>query len=235
MLALKAKQISKRFKRKGETIWALRNVSIDVRKGEVFCLLGPNGAGKTTLINIFLSLLIPDEGGVRILGKDPFIEKEVLQHVNFVPLERAESHLKVEEFLLCYAKLYDVDLDRVKLLLKELKLEKFKRYTCWTLSTGEKSRVSLAKALLNAPAILFLDEPMFGLDPKARNEIREILKGLNREGTTIFFASHDMMEVQRLASRIAFIKDGKILEVEEKGRIVKQFGNVERYWLRLGK
>jgi len=233
MKAIKVENISKKFKDRRK-FYALKKINLEIEKGEFFCLLGPNGAGKTTLIQIILTILIPDEGKVEILGKDPFVEKEVLTKVNFVPMERPYSHLKVREFLFTYAKIYDVDLKKVDELIKEFKLKNLEGKECWMLSSGEISRVSLAKALLNDPKILFLDEPTFGLDPKTKIEIQNYLKKLNKGGKTIFFASHDMAEVERLATRICFLKGGRILDVKDKSEVIKRFGSVEKYWLRLG-
>ncbi|MEM7821777.1 MAG: ABC transporter ATP-binding protein [Candidatus Aenigmatarchaeota archaeon] len=234
MIAIKIKDVSKKFKGNGE-FFALKNVNLEVEQGEFFCLLGPNGAGKTTLIQIILTILIPEEGEVKILGKNPFVEKEILQKINFVPMEKPYSHLRVKDFLYCYARLYDVKLERADFLIKEFGLEELKKSECWMLSTGEISRVALAKALLNNPKVLILDEPTFGLDPKSKIEIQNYLKILNRKGKTIIFATHDMTEVERLATRVGFIKEGRILDVEKKDKIVRKFGSVEKYWLRFGK
>ncbi|MFH7882408.1 MAG: ATP-binding cassette domain-containing protein, partial [Candidatus Aenigmatarchaeota archaeon] len=114
-IAIKIKNVSKKFNQ----FFALRNINLKIEKGEFFCLLGPNGAGKTTLIQIILTILIPDEGKVEIFGKDPFIEKEVLQKINFVPMEKPYSHLKVRDFLECYSKLYDGNKKRVESLIKK--------------------------------------------------------------------------------------------------------------------
>jgi len=155
--------------------------------------------------------------------------------LNYVPAEKPSSHLKVKDFLSCYARLYGTSSRRVEKLLTDLKITYLKESEGWVLSTGEVSKVALAKALLNEPKILILDEPTFGLDPKTKKEIHSYLQKLNKNGTTIFFASHDMVEVERLAKRIAFIKNGKILNVEEKDKILRKFKSLENYWLRLGR
>jgi ABC-2 type transport system ATP-binding protein len=235
MTAIEVRNLSKKFKDK-EEFFALRDVNLRIEEGEIFSLLGPNGSGKTTLINIILTILIPDEGSVKIFGKDPFKEKEVLQQVNYVPIEKPTSHLKVKDFLHCYSRLYGVKNNkRVEEVLKELNIFHLKESECWMLSTGELSKLALAKALLNNPKILILDEPTFGLDPKTKKEIHSYMKKLNKKGTTIFFASHDMVEVERLAERIGFIKNGRILNVETKKNILRKFNSIEEYWLRLGK
>ncbi|MEM5794359.1 MAG: ABC transporter ATP-binding protein [Candidatus Aenigmatarchaeota archaeon] len=232
MKALEIRDLYKTFK--GEESFSLKNINLEVEEGEFFALLGPNGSGKTTLINILLTIIIPDKGEIKILGKNPFKDKEILQIVNYVPAEKPSSHLKVKDFLNCYAKLYGVEQRRVEKILKDFRISYLRESEGWELSTGELSKVALAKALLNKPKVLILDEPTFGLDPKTKREIHTFLKELNRNGTTIFFASHDMVEVERLANKIAFIKDGKILEVEEKSKLLKKYKTLENYWLRLG-
>lgn len=235
MLALRVEHLSKKFKQKGRIIWAVKDFNLEVWEREIFALLGPNGAGKTTFINLILTILLPDEGRVEIFGENPFVRKEVLQEVNFVPMERPTSLLTVKNFLVCYARLYGATEEKVEILLKELGLQELKEKVCWSLSTGESSKLLLAKSLLNQPKLLILDEPMFGLDPKARSEIRGLLQKLNEAGTTILFASHDVVEVERLASRIAFIKEGRIMDTRRKDEVVEEFGSVERYWLKLGR
>ena len=234
-MAVRLKNVGKKFKSGGKVIWALRGVNLAVELGEIFGLLGPTGSGKTTLIDIILALLIPDEGEVRIFGKNPFIRKEVFRDLNFIPANRPFPNLKVEQFLNCYARFYSAPVGRPKLLLKELGLERLSRAVCWTLSTGEMTCVMLAKALLNSPRLLLLDEPMLGLDPKMRRMIEKILIDLNRKGMTIFFATHDTHTTEKLATKVAFIKDGKILDVGSKEGIVGKFGSIEKYWLKLGK
>ncbi len=234
-VAIEVKNVSKRFKSEGEEVQALRNVSLTVKKGEIFALLGPNGAGKTTLLDIILTITIPDEGEVRIFGKNPFKEKEVLNRVNFVPSERIYSHLTVEQVLTFYAMLYGRSRKAVESVIKRLKLDEIRKRETIELSTGEATKLSIAKALLNEPELLILDEPMAGLDPRAKREIRTLLKGLNKRGVTILFASHDMLEVERLATKIALISNGKLLGVFRKRAIVSKYGSVENYWLKVAR
>ncbi|MEM5829213.1 MAG: ABC transporter ATP-binding protein [Candidatus Aenigmatarchaeota archaeon] len=233
MEAIEVKGLYKTFRE--EKTFSLKNINLEVGFGEFFALLGPNGSGKTTLINIILTILIPDKGKVRILGRNPFKDKDILQLINYVPVEKPSSHLKVKSFLNCYAGLYGIEQQKIEKVLDLLKISYLKEREMWKLSTGELSKIALAKALLNEPEVLILDEPTFGLDPKTKREIHTLLQKLNRSGTTIFFASHDMVEVERLANKIAFIKDGKILEIEEKSELLKKYKTLENYWLRLGK
>ncbi len=235
MVVLEVINVSKKFKEGKKEFYALKNVSLKIEKKEIFALLGPNGSGKTTLINIILTILIPENGNISIFGKNPFKEKEVLTKLNYVSADKPYSSLKVRNYLLSYAKIYGVNREKVNFLIEEFKLKDLENSKCWSLSTGELTRVNLAKAMLNDPKLLILDEPTFGLDPKTKNEIHKYLKKLNKSGLTIFFASHDMSEVERLAEKVAFIKNGKILEVKKKNDILKKYGNLENYWLRLGK
>jgi ABC-2 type transport system ATP-binding protein len=232
MIAIKTENLCKAFK---ETNFKLTDINLAVEEGEFFALLGPNGSGKTTLINIILTILIPDKGKVKILGKNPFKEKEVLQLVNYVPAEKPRFFIKLKDFLSCYAKLYGASKEKVEKSLLDFKLIHLKENEGWTLSTGELSKAALAKALLNEPRILILDEPTFGLDPKTKREIHSYFQELNKKGVTIFLASHDMVEVERLAQRIAFIKSGRILSIEEKDEILKKFKSLEDYWLKVSK
>jgi len=233
MEAIKIENLFKSFNEKEG--YVLKNVNFEVKEGEIFALLGPNGSGKTTLIHIILTITIPEKGEVKIFNKNPFKEKEVLRLVNYVPAEKPSSDLKVKDFLNCYAKLYDVEVGKVKKLLKDFKLFKLRENSCWTLSTGELSKLSLAKALLNEPKILILDEPTFGLDPKTKKEIHSYLLKLNKKGVTIFFATHDMNEVEKLADRVAFIKKGRILNIEKKSKILEKYKSLEEYWMRFGR
>ncbi|MEM7821450.1 MAG: ABC transporter ATP-binding protein [Candidatus Aenigmatarchaeota archaeon] len=234
MRVLEVNNVTKIFK-SNRNVVALNNINLKIDEKEFFGLLGPNGAGKTTLLNIILTIIIPDKGEVKIFGKNPFLDAEALRKLNYVPVEKPYSHLKVKDFLYCYAKLYGVEIKRIKYVMRKFKLSSLKEKECWTLSTGELSRVALAKSLLNKPKLLILDEPTFGLDPKNKIEVQKTLKKINKNGTTIFFATHDMVEAERLATKVAFIKSGKILDVREKKEIVKKFGSLEEYWIRLGK
>lgn len=233
-MSILVKGVSKKFKGKGKVIRALKEVNLEVGEGEIFALLGPNGSGKTTLINVLLTLLTPDQGEVRIFGKDPFSNREVFQHLNFIPADRPYPSLKVEEFMSCYARLYSTTKARAEFLLKKLELGRLRKAACWTLSTGEMTCLMLAKALLNEPKLLLIDEPTLGLDPRMKRVIERVLIELNRGGVTIFFATHDMPEAQRLSTEIAFMRDGIILGIERKEKVVKRYGNVENYWLELG-
>jgi ABC-2 type transport system ATP-binding protein len=233
MYAIEAYDISKTFKQHGKRFYALDKVSLKVKKNEIFAFLGPNGSGKTTFINILLTLIIPDEGKVTIFGKNPFKEFKVLEKINYLPSRRPGGNIRVEDFIESFARTYGVGRGKINEVVNELKLQKLMKNTLWDLSLGEQSRLLLAKCLLNSPKLLVLDEPTLGLDPKSSLEIRKKLVELNKKGCTIFFTSHNMNEVAKLAERVAFIKDGKILDIQKTSKIIKKYKSLDNYWLKL--
>jgi len=199
---------------------ALRGVNLSVPEGVFWGLLGPNGAGKTTLLSIIANLLIPEQGEVYVLGEDLRRNAGAVRrrinlssgHANFL------WSLNVRENLEYYAMLYGLSgnerRQRVDDLLALFDLQEFARVRFEELSTGTKQKLSLAKSLVNDPALLLLDEPTVGLDPDVAHRIREAIRRLHRErGTTILMTTHKMKEAETLCERIAFIKDGRIKAV----------------------
>jgi len=199
---------------------ALRGVNLSVPEGVFWGLLGPNGAGKTTLLSIIANLLIPEQGEVYVLGEDLRRNAGAVRrrinlssgHANFL------WSLNVRENLEYYAMLYGLSgnerRQRVDDLLALFDLQEFARVRFEELSTGTKQKLSLAKSLVNDPALLLLDEPTVGLDPDVAHRIREAIRRLHRErGTTILMTTHNMKEAETLCERIAFIKDGRIKAV----------------------
>jgi ABC-2 type transport system ATP-binding protein len=200
---------------------ALNDVSLSVKRGEVFGLLGPNGAGKTTLLNILSTQLVPDAGTVTILGKrlGRTLGKEGLALRNRINMCSGNPNfpwsLTIREILKFYAMLYGLSGRRCKdavdrsVALLELDDLTGKRYD--TLSTGTKQKLALAKALLNDPELLFLDEPTIGLDPDIAKKIRDLVRDIHgRNGITILITTHYMREAEELCERLAFIRDGEI-------------------------
>jgi ABC-2 type transport system ATP-binding protein len=201
-------------KRKKE---ALRDVDLSVPEGAFWGLLGPNGAGKTTLLSIISNLLIPEQGEVRVLGKD--LRKNAMEVSGRINLSSGHANflwsLNVRENLEYYAMLYGLSgkrrRQRVEDLLHLFDLSDFARARFDELSTGTKQKLSLAKSLVNDPELLLLDEPTVGLDPDVAHRIREAIQRLHREkGTTILMTTHNMKEAESLCEQVAFIKDGKI-------------------------
>ena len=221
MLAVDAHDLVKTFRtgwlrpRRNE---ALRGVSLAVPRGAIYGLLGPNGAGKTTLLSILATLLLPDGGSARILGHDVVADSlAVRQRVNMASGNASFVwSLRPAEVLRFYGRLYGIGggelRRRVDELLERFELTAHLRTEYNELSTGLKQRLALAKALLNDPEVLFLDEPTLGLDPDVSIRIRAQIAALRRErGTTVILTTHYMREADELCDEIAFIKGGRIL------------------------
>ncbi len=221
MLAVDARGLEKTF-RSG---WvqrrvnpALRGVDLQVPRGAIYGLLGPNGAGKTTLLSILATLLLPDRGSARILGHDVVAESlAVRRRVNMASGNASFVwSLRPPEVLRFYGRLYGLSgrtlAARVDDLLERFELTAHLRTEYNELSTGLKQRLALAKALLNEPDVLFLDEPTLGLDPDVSIRIRAQVAELRRtRGTTVILTTHYMREADELCDEIAFIKGGRIL------------------------
>ena len=222
--------VSKTFGKKDQKFKALSNVSLEVKEGEIFGLLGPNGAGKTTLINVMLNLLIPDEGEVRILGEKPI--PDVLNKINVVA-GGSEFHwaLTPTDILKFFAKIYQVPngQERINELAELLEIKHLMNRKVSWFSTGERLRVAFAKALLNKPKLLLMDEPTLGLDPDIARNVRNEVERLNKEeGTTILLTSHYMHEVEQLCDRIAFIYKGRIVDIGEVKEVkLKRFATYD--------
>jgi ABC-2 type transport system ATP-binding protein len=221
MLAIDARDVAKTFRagviRKRETP-ALLGVSLTVERGAIFGLLGPNGAGKTTLLSILATLLAPDRGDVRVLGVDIRREAdEVRRRINMASGNASFLwNLRVPEVLAFYGRLYGLSgralHARVAELIEVCELTRHDHLPYNELSTGLKQRLALAKALLNEPELLFLDEPTLGLDPDVSVRLRRHIASLRTErGMTIVLTTHYMREAEQLCDEIAFIKGGRIL------------------------
>lgn len=196
---------------------ALRGVNLNVPEGGFWGLLGPNGAGKTTLLSILSNLLTAEEGDVRVMGRD--IRSEAVEICKRINLSSGHANflwsLTVKENLRYYAMLYGLSgarsVKRVEHLLELFDLSEFARVRFDELSTGTKQKLALAKALVNEPQLLLLDEPTVGLDPDVARRIRESIRGLHQEkGTTILMTTHNMREAETLCEQVAFITDGTI-------------------------
>ncbi len=234
MYAIEIDRVSKKFKERGKWFYALKDIDLRIKKGEIFSLLGPNGAGKTTLLNIIIRILTPDSGGVKILGKDLEENPDMLEQINFVSGEtRFHWILTVDDIMKFYAMSYRIPPEKIDKRTKEL-LQFFgikniaeRRFA--GLSTGQIMRLILAKAMLNQPKVLLLDEPTLGLDPDISIRVRNEIKRINQEfGTTILLTSHYMHEVEQLSDRIAFINKGEIVDIGKVEKIkLKRFGSYD--------
>jgi ABC-2 type transport system ATP-binding protein len=199
----------------GETV-AVDGVSFEVAPREILGLLGPNGAGKTTIINMLLSVLSPDSGSIRIDGIDLARDRSrALERTNFeavyAPLP---GNLTVIQNLRVFGLLYGVkDLtSRIEAAIQEFDLERFRDQKCGALSSGEQTRAGLAKAMLNRPKLLLLDEPTASLDPATAADIRVKIRELTSRGEGgVLWTSHNMQEVTGVCDRVLFLSHGKIL------------------------
>jgi ABC-2 type transport system ATP-binding protein len=222
-MQLKVNNLVKTF---GKTT-AVDNLSFSIKKGEIFGLLGVNGAGKSTTINILSGLLTPDSGKIEMFGKDFFTNREEC-HSRFnvaTAYYHLSHHLTVWQNLLVYAKLYNVKnhKEKIEQLADVFMIRQHFKRKVRTLSSGEKTRMVLVKALLNDPEILFLDECTVGLDPDMAEITRDKIKSYNKDtGCTIVFTSHYMQEVERLCDRIAFMDQGKIIKVGRATELINE-------------
>ena len=210
--AIDIDRLAKRFK----GAEAVRGISFAVARGSVTALLGGNGAGKTTTIGMVMGLVRPSAGHVRVLGADMARERHrVLHRMNFEsPYVDMPHRLTVRQNLTVFARLYGVRnvKDRIAALARDLALDDFLDRQAGQLSAGQKTRVALAKALVNTPDVLLLDEPTASLDPDTADWIRAHLAAYQRaRGATILLASHNMAEVERLCDRVVIMRRGLVV------------------------
>lgn len=207
---------------------ALDGLSFAVAPGESLGLLGVNGAGKTTAMNLILGLTTPSSGAVRMFGKDLWKHRiEILKKVNFSSAyTNLPSNLLVWQNLLVFAKLYGVakPKQRIEYLLELLDITHLRKSVNGRLSAGESTRVNLAKALLNEPRLLLLDEPTASLDPDIADRVRKLLRKLQREtGLSILYTSHNMRDIEEVCDRLIFLHGGKVLAEGTPGEVHERF------------
>jgi ABC-2 type transport system ATP-binding protein len=208
---------------------AVREVSFSVARDRTVALLGANGAGKTTTISMLLGLVLPSAGEIRVLGQDMVRHRyRVLPRINFSsPYVDLPRRLTVEQNLLVFARLYGLSAPRTRLreLAGELDLEGLLKKPCGQLSAGQRTRVSLAKALINAPEVLLLDEPTASLDPDTADWMRGYLKRFQAQhGCAILLASHNMAEVERLANEVLMMRRGRIVDRGAPDELIRRYG-----------
>jgi ABC-2 type transport system ATP-binding protein len=210
-------------------ITAVDHISFTIEAGTTVALLGGNGAGKTTTIAMLLGLIMPSEGEVRVFGADMSRNRyDVAQRLNFQsPYVDLPARLTVKQNLKVYAGLYGIAnaAERIGYVAEHLQIGPLLDRPTGKLSAGQKTRVGLAKALLNAPELLLLDEPTASLDPDTADWIRRKLKDYAAErNATVLLASHNMAEVERLADRVILLRAGQIVEDETPKALVKSYG-----------
>ena len=221
---------------------AVKNISFNIKKNEILGLLGPNGSGKTTTIGMLLGLLKPSGGEIKIDNMN--IEKhriEILSKINFIsPYIELPKKLTVKQNLIVYGKLYNIDNlnQRIEYLTEKLRLEELLHRITGELSSGQKNRASLAKALINNPKVLFLDEPTASLDPEIGDFVRSFLETYKKENQiSILLASHNMNEVNRLCKSVLMMKNGLIIDEGTPQFLIDKHGrkNLEEVFLKLSR
>ena len=237
-ISIEINNLGKKYK----NIHAVKNINFKIKKGSIIGLLGPNGCGKSTTIGMMLGLIKPSSGSVFINGQN--IENEnnrtsILEKMNFIsPYVELPKKLTVEENLKVYGRMYDVKnlKEKISELMNEMNLSEFRKRKTGELSSGQKNRVSLAKALINDPEILLLDEPTASLDPDVGDYIRTHIENFAvKKGTTILLASHNMNEVERLCSEIMMMKNGNIIDNGTCSNLINKHGrkNLEETFLKI--
>ena len=228
--------LSKSYKTKK----AVNNINFKINENEIVGLLGPNGCGKTTTIGMILGLLKPTSGQVLINGKNIENNKiSILHKMNFIsPYIELPKKLTVKQNLIVYGKLYNIKNlnERINFLSEKLRLGDLLDKITGELSSGQKNRVSLAKALINDPTVLLLDEPTAALDPETADFIRTFLEKLREEKKiSVLLASHNMDEVKRLCNSVMMMKDGNIVDSGTPEDLIEKYGqkNLEEVFLEI--
>lgn len=232
------RNLTKRF----QDFTAVDNISFDIKEGEILGLLGPNGAGKTTTIHMLLGLITPTVGSIHMFGLDLAKHREtILRQVNFSSTYISMPFsLTVEENLKVIARLYELkDIQRrIDDIVKKLEMEDIRHKLTRKLSSGQMSRLTLAKAIMTEPKVLFLDEPTASLDPDIVNKIKSFLKEYQRsEGLSILYTSHNMREMEEMSNRIIFLQRGKIVAEGTAPEIIQRYGqrDLEEVFLKLAR
>ena len=235
-IAVEVNNLNKKYK----STLAVKNINFKINRGSIIGLLGPNGCGKSTTIGMMLGLIKPTSGHIIINNKN--IENnrtELLQKMNFIsPYIELPKKLTIEENLKVYGRMYGVkDLEnKIFELTEKLNLTEFKKRKTGELSSGQKNRVSLAKALINDPEILLLDEPTASLDPDVGDYVRGIIENFSSsKKKTILIASHNMNEVERLCDEVMMMKNGEIIDKGKSEKLISKHGreNLEEVFLKI--
>jgi len=235
---VEVKELTKVFR----SFRAVDNVSFEIYPREILGLLGPNGAGKTTIIHMLLGLTTPTKGDINVFGLDlKRHRKKIIQDVNFSSsYVSMPNSLKVKESLKVFARLYGVRNreKRISELLRIFEIEDIKDKIVRNISSGHKTRLNLAKALINDPKILFLDEPTASMDPDIADKTRTLLKMIKKERSiSILYTSHNMKEMEEMSDRLIFLHKGKIISEGTPEEVISSFKrkNLEEVFLRVAR
>jgi ABC-2 type transport system ATP-binding protein len=225
MSVIEVKNLSKNY----DSFEAVNDISFDIQEGEILGLLGPNGAGKTTTINMILSILEPTSGTINIFGKNLRKNRtEIMEKINFSAIyAHLPPNLTILQNLKVFGHIYMVKnlKEKIKQLLKEFDLEKFKNHKAGFLSSGELTRLNLAKAIINEPKLLLLDEPTSSLDPSIAKNIREIIKDyVAKTKTAVLWTSHNMREIEDVCDKVLFLSHGRIILSGDPKTLAKEYG-----------
>ena len=212
----------------GSSFHALRNVDLQIDRGEIFALLGPNGAGKTTLIGVICGIINPSAGRIAVDGHDIIRDYRAARSmIGLVPQELATDSFETVWATVSFSRgLFGKKKDpaHIEKVLKDLSLWDKKDFKIMTLSGGMKRRVMIAKALSHEPSVLFLDEPTAGVDVELRKDMWEMVRGLRAAGVTIVLTTHYIEEAEEMADRIGVINKGEIVLVERKAELMRKLG-----------
>ena len=235
-IVIQVNNLNKKYK----NTLAVKNLNFKITKGKIIGLLGPNGCGKSTTIAMLLGLIKPTSGTVLINEMEMENNRtNLLQKMNFIsPYIELPKKLTIEENLKVYGKMYGVkNLDKkIFELMETLNLFEFKKRKTGELSSGQKNRVSLAKALINDPEILLLDEPTASLDPDVGDYVRGVIENFSsNKQKTILIASHNMHEVERLCDEVLMMKNGEIIDSGKSSDLISKHGrkNLEDFFLKI--
>ena len=235
-VAIEINNLSKKYK----NALAVKNINFKINKGSIIGLLGPNGCGKSTTIGMMLGLIKPSTGNVIINNQNIEDNRtDLLQKMNFIsPYIELPKKLTIEENLQVFGRMYGVKNLKEKIIeiMEKLNLIDFKKRKTGELSSGQKNRVSLAKALINDPEILLLDEPTASLDPDVGDYVRSVIENFSSNNKkTILIASHNMNEVERLCSEVMMMKNGEIIDKGKSKDLIIKHGrkNLEEVFLKI--
>ena len=226
--AVEFRSVSRHFGPANAPVKAVDGVDLTIAEGSFFAMLGPSGSGKTTCLRLISGFEKPTSGSIRIFGLDFWKHRiEILRQVNFSSAYTAlPSNLLVWQNLTVFAKLYGIPRpkQRIEELLELLDITHLRKSVNGTLSAGESTRVNLAKALLNKPRLLLLDEPTASLDPDIADRVRKLLRKLQQErGLSILYTSHNMRDIEEVCDRLIFLHGGKVLAEGTPGEVHERF------------